>query len=72
MQVISKTPQSEAVERRRLANEIAALTDLSRCPYLPVCHHAFETAKAVFLVQDFLGGGDLFTHLVSLAIGPRA
>lgn len=41
------------------------------CPFLATMHYAFQTPEKLYLVLDFVQGGELFTHLFKIESFPE-
>lgn len=39
------------------------LEKVIKCPFLATMHYAFQTPQKLYLVLEFVQGGELFTHL---------
>lgn len=39
------------------------LEDIRSCPFLVTMHYAFQTDSKLYLILDYIAGGELFTHL---------
>lgn len=65
MKVISKERAQSKREQDRLKIELHVMTEIEPSPFLLHCHMAFETSSRIFFVLDFVGGEDLFSHLVN-------
>jgi protein-serine/threonine kinase len=63
MKCIPKRKDFSPNQRRRLANEVAILSEMKPSPFLLRCFATFETSSHVFVVTELLSGGDLFFHL---------
>jgi len=63
MKFIPKRRVSKVRDRYRLQRELFVLTGLPKSPFLLSASAAFESKTALFIVTDFLPGGDLFFHL---------
>ena len=61
LKIIEKNELAEEGELAPLLTEKQVLQNDS--PFLVHLHDAFQTAKHLFLAMDFIGGGDLATHL---------
>jgi serine/threonine protein kinase len=66
LKAIAKATNFRPKDRDRLTQEIKVLTEVPPNPFLQRCHLAFETTADLFMVLDFVGGGDLFFHLEEL------
>jgi len=64
MKVVSRVRQRRPKDQQRMANELAVMRDIEPSRFLERCHAAFESATEVFFVCDYIGGGDLFHHMV--------
>lgn len=63
----------KVLEKSRLVNsrkstehtltERFVLEAIRGCPFLVNLHYAFQTIDKLFLVMDFISGGELFIHL---------
>jgi serine/threonine protein kinase len=68
MKVISKRPPSHStfsVVRDQILLEAEILSKLNH-PFIQKCHDMFETEDNVFIVVDYISGGDLFFQLTQL------
>ena len=62
MKVISKKLLKKKNSISYMKSERDILTKVNH-PFIVSLHFAFQTDKKIFLVMDFLGGGELFFHL---------
>jgi ribosomal protein S6 kinase alpha-5 len=64
MKVVDKskvTSNSKYIEHAITEREV--LESIVDCPFLATMHYAFQTAGKLYLVLEFVQGGELFTHL---------
>ena len=62
------TSVSQAITEKQVLQEIA----IKPHPYIVSLHYAFQTEESLYLLMDYVGGGDLFTLLQSRGALPRA
>jgi ribosomal protein S6 kinase alpha-5 len=64
MKVLDKakvTMKPKTIEHTKTEREV--LESIVDCPFLATMHYAFQTAEKLYLVLEFVQGGELFTHL---------
>ena len=64
MKVLSKeaTQKEKAVENTKVERDILLRV---RHPFVVQMHYAFQTAEKLFMVMDYVNGGDLYSHMSS-------
>lgn len=64
MKVLSKeqTKKERAVENTKVERDILLRV---RHPFVVQMHYAFQTAEKLFMVMDYVDGGDLYSHMSS-------
>lgn len=63
MKVIKKTAIYENNLKENIVLEKKILENKSRHPFIVTLHYAFQNSKAIYLVMEYLSGGDIF-HLL--------
>uniref|UniRef100_A0A7S2RBT7 Protein kinase domain-containing protein n=1 Tax=Rhizochromulina marina TaxID=1034831 RepID=A0A7S2RBT7_9STRA len=63
MKVIPKSRLVRIRDKKRLKNELSALKHLMLCPFIQCLQCKFENPSSLFIVTEYLSGGDLFYHL---------
>lgn len=64
MKVLEKnkvTQKKKTTEHTRTEREV--LEKVIDCPFLATLYYAFQTAEKLYLVMEFVQGGELFSHL---------
>lgn len=64
MKILEKekvTKKNKTTEHTRTEREV--LERIIDCPFLATLNYAFQTAEKLYLVLDFVQGGELFSHL---------
>jgi len=61
LEKIKVTAKKKTIEHTRTEREV--LEKVSDCPFLATMHYAFQTPEKLYLVLEFVQGGELFTHL---------
>ena len=62
MKILSKKFLKEKNEQEHTKTERKLLAQVN-CPFIVKLHYAFQDSQNLFLVSDFIQGGDLFFHL---------
>ena len=63
LKVFVKDKLARTRDRKQLAVELKALTSAQASPFLLSCFSAFETENSIYMVLEYIGGGDLFFHM---------
>lgn len=62
LKVLVKKNMTKSGDAQRAISESVAMQDLKH-PFICQLHFAFQDVKHVYFVLEFVGGGDLFSHL---------
>ncbi|KAJ1638759.1 kinase-like domain-containing protein [Pavlovales sp. CCMP2436] len=62
LKVLVKKNMTKSGDAQRAISESMAMQDLKH-PFIVQLHYAFQDKKHVYFVLEFVGGGDLFSHL---------
>lgn len=62
-QQIIENGEFDSVKAEYATFELVSQTD--KCPFLVQCHGFFQSADRLFLLMDFVAGGDLMFHIQS-------
>jgi serum/glucocorticoid-regulated kinase 2 len=65
MKVLNKTNvvRKKQVDHTRAERRILSRVDPKECPFIVSLHSAFQTESKLYLVLDYIPGGDLYFHL---------
>jgi serine/threonine protein kinase len=74
MKVLNKRRivRKKQVEHSRAERRILSRVDTKECPFIVSLHSAFQTENKLYLVLDYITGGDLYFHLSQWRQFPEA